>query len=104
MSAKTRPAARYGWTFADIAVVADKLQPYTVEVGDIQRVNRQLRADLFPQLLPASSTLWLDVGRESYLDLTYQSLKVHNDLSHFPVPFPTSSHSVLLAGFSQTSR
>ena len=35
---------------------------------------------------PASSTLWLDVGRESYLDLTYQSLKVHNDLSHFPVP------------------
>ena len=36
---------------------------------------------------PASSTLWLDVGRESYLDLTYQSLKVHNDLSHFPVPF-----------------
>jgi hypothetical protein len=42
--------------------VADKLQPYTVEVGDIQRVNRQL-------------------------DLTYQSLKVHNDLSHFPVPF-----------------
>ena len=34
-----------------------------------------------------SSTLWLDVGRESYLDLTYQSLKVNNDLSHFPVPF-----------------
>jgi hypothetical protein len=36
---------------------------------------------------PASSTLWLDVGRESYLDLTYQSLAVRNDLSHFPVPF-----------------
>ena len=36
---------------------------------------------------PASSTLWLDVGRESYLDLTYQSLNVRNDLSHFPVPF-----------------
>ena len=35
----------------------------------------------------ASSTLWLDVGRESYLDLAYQSLKVNNDLSHFPVPF-----------------
>ena len=35
---------------------------------------------------PASSTLWLDVGRESYLDLTYQSLNVRND-SHFPVPF-----------------
>ena len=36
---------------------------------------------------PASSTLWLDVGRESYLDLTYQSLNVRNDLSHFPIPF-----------------
>ena len=36
---------------------------------------------------PASSTLWLDVGRESYLDLTYQSLNVRNDLSHFPVTF-----------------
>lgn len=36
---------------------------------------------------PASSTLWLDVGRESYLDLTYQALNVRNDLSHFPVPF-----------------
>ncbi|SSL80648.1 Uncharacterised protein [Klebsiella pneumoniae] len=31
--------------------MADKLQPYAVEVGDVQRVNRQLRADLFPQLL-----------------------------------------------------
>ena len=31
--------------------------------------------------------MWLDVGRESYLDLTYQSLNVRNDLSHFPVPF-----------------
>ncbi|VTN12474.1 Cellulose synthase regulatory subunit [Raoultella terrigena] len=36
---------------------------------------------------PASSTLWLDIGRDSNLDLTYQSLKVRNDLSHFPVPF-----------------
>ncbi|MBK0467450.1 cellulose biosynthesis cyclic di-GMP-binding regulatory protein BcsB [Klebsiella aerogenes] len=36
---------------------------------------------------PASSTLWLDIGRESSLDLTYQSLQVRNDLSHFPVPF-----------------
>ncbi|MDS6632964.1 cellulose biosynthesis cyclic di-GMP-binding regulatory protein BcsB [Klebsiella michiganensis] len=31
--------------------------------------------------------MWLDVGRESYLDLTYQSLNVRNDLSHFPIPF-----------------
>ena len=36
---------------------------------------------------PASSTLWLDVGRSSALELTYQTLAVKNDLSHFPVPF-----------------
>lgn len=36
---------------------------------------------------PASSTLWMDVGRSSSLDLTYQSLAVANDLSRFPVPF-----------------
>lgn len=36
---------------------------------------------------PASTTLWLDVGRSSGLDLTYQTLNVKNDLSHFPVPF-----------------
>ena len=38
---------------------------------------------------PASTTLWLDVGRSSGLDLTYQTLNVKNDLSHFPVPFLT---------------
>jgi hypothetical protein len=36
---------------------------------------------------PANNTVWLDVARNSTLDLTYQSLKVRNDLSHFPVPF-----------------
>ncbi len=36
---------------------------------------------------PANSTLWLDVGRNSSLDLFYQTLSVRNDLSHFPVPF-----------------
>lgn len=36
---------------------------------------------------PANSTLWLDIGRSSSLALTYQSLAVQNDLSHFPVPF-----------------
>ncbi|ENC9265948.1 cellulose biosynthesis cyclic di-GMP-binding regulatory protein BcsB, partial [Salmonella enterica subsp. enterica serovar Cerro] len=36
---------------------------------------------------PASSTLWLDIGRNSALDLTYNMLAVNNDLSHFPVPF-----------------
>lgn len=36
---------------------------------------------------PASSTLWMDVGRSSSLALTYQRLAVQNDLSHFPIPF-----------------
>ncbi|XTZ40426.1 cellulose biosynthesis cyclic di-GMP-binding regulatory protein BcsB [Salmonella enterica] len=36
---------------------------------------------------PASNTLWLDIGRSSSLDLTYQTLEVQNDLSHFPIPF-----------------
>ncbi len=36
---------------------------------------------------PSNTTVWLDVARNSSLDLTYQSLKLRNDLSHFPVPF-----------------
>ncbi|WP_312632766.1 cellulose biosynthesis cyclic di-GMP-binding regulatory protein BcsB [Pseudescherichia sp.] len=36
---------------------------------------------------PASSTLWMDVGRSSSLEMTYQTLPLKNDLSHFPVPF-----------------
>ncbi|WP_054177964.1 cellulose biosynthesis cyclic di-GMP-binding regulatory protein BcsB [Trabulsiella odontotermitis] len=36
---------------------------------------------------PSSTTLWMDVGRSSALDLTFQTLEVQNDLSHFPVPF-----------------
>lgn len=34
-----------------------------------------------------STTLWLDVARNTSLDLTLQKLNVKNDLSHFPVPF-----------------
>lgn len=47
---------------------------------------------------PASSTLWLDVGRSSVLNLTYQTLEVQNDLSHFPVPFfdPRDNRAVTL--------
>lgn len=47
---------------------------------------------------PASSTLWLDVGRSSMLDLTYQTLEVQNDLSHFPIPFfdPRDNRAVTL--------
>ncbi|WP_348265516.1 cellulose biosynthesis cyclic di-GMP-binding regulatory protein BcsB, partial [Salmonella enterica] len=36
---------------------------------------------------PASSSLWLDFGRNSALDLTCNMLAVNNVLSHFPVPF-----------------
>lgn len=36
---------------------------------------------------PASNTLWVDVGRNSSLQMTYQSLALKNDLSSFPVPF-----------------
>lgn len=36
---------------------------------------------------PASNTLWMDVGRNSSLQMTYQSLALKNDLSPFPVPF-----------------
>lgn len=36
---------------------------------------------------PANNTLWLDVSKSSNLNLTYQSLQLRNDLSHFPEPF-----------------
>ncbi|ALR78544.1 cellulose biosynthesis cyclic di-GMP-binding regulatory protein BcsB [[Enterobacter] lignolyticus] len=36
---------------------------------------------------PASNTLWMDVGRDSSLTMTLQTLNVQNDLSYFPVPF-----------------
>lgn len=36
---------------------------------------------------PASSALWLDVGKGSSLKLRYQTLPLKNELSHFPEPF-----------------
>jgi len=36
---------------------------------------------------PANSTIWLDIGKESGIDLTLQKLPLKNDLSHFPEPF-----------------
>lgn len=36
---------------------------------------------------PANSTIWLDIGKASHLDLTLQKLPLKNDLSHFPEPF-----------------
>ncbi|WP_213991052.1 cellulose biosynthesis cyclic di-GMP-binding regulatory protein BcsB [Sodalis sp. dw_96] len=36
---------------------------------------------------PANSTLWLDIGKFSSLNLRYQRLPLQNELSHFPEPF-----------------
>ncbi|WP_455815076.1 cellulose biosynthesis cyclic di-GMP-binding regulatory protein BcsB [Pseudomonas graminis] len=36
---------------------------------------------------PAYSSIWLDIGKESRLDLTLQKLPLTDDLSHFPEPF-----------------
>ncbi len=36
---------------------------------------------------PANTTIWLDIGKQSSLDLTLQKLPLKNDLSHFPEPF-----------------
>jgi hypothetical protein len=36
---------------------------------------------------PANSTIWLDIGKASSLNLRYQTLPLQNDLSHFPEPF-----------------
>lgn len=35
----------------------------------------------------ANSTLWLDVGRNSFIDLTQHPLRLENDLAFFPAPF-----------------
>lgn len=36
---------------------------------------------------PANSAIWVDLGKESRLDLTLQKLPLKNDLSDFPEPF-----------------
>lgn len=36
---------------------------------------------------PTNSTLWMDIGKSSVLDLSIQTLLLKNDLSHFPEPF-----------------
>lgn len=36
---------------------------------------------------PANTTLWVDIGKASSLDLRVQKLPVDNDLAHFPEPF-----------------
>ncbi|HHT0592644.1 TPA: cellulose biosynthesis cyclic di-GMP-binding regulatory protein BcsB [Legionella anisa] len=36
---------------------------------------------------PAHSSIWMDIDKNSYLELNFQTLLLKNDLSHFPVPF-----------------
>lgn len=36
---------------------------------------------------PTNSTLWMDISRNSSLDVNYKSLLLKNDLSYFPEPF-----------------
>lgn len=36
---------------------------------------------------PANTTIWLDIGKSSALNLRYQRLPLQNELSHFPEPF-----------------
>lgn len=36
---------------------------------------------------PAHSSIWMDIDKLSYLELTFQTLPVKNDLAHFPEPF-----------------
>lgn len=35
----------------------------------------------------ANTTLWFDISQNSQLNLTYQSLRLSNELAHFPEPF-----------------
>ncbi|SNY69545.1 cellulose biosynthesis cyclic di-GMP-binding regulatory protein BcsB [Pantoea sp. GL120224-02] len=57
-------------------------------IGDFNRVRLELvghYANVCEN--PANSTIWMDIGKESKLDLTLQKLPLKNDLSHFPEPF-----------------
>ncbi|MCI1394632.1 cellulose biosynthesis cyclic di-GMP-binding regulatory protein BcsB [Acetobacter peroxydans] len=44
----------------------------------------------------ANSTLWLDVGRNSFIDLTQHPLRLENDLAFFPAPFFDKGDTVAL--------
>lgn len=63
-------------------------------IGDFNRIRLELvghYANVCEN--PANSTIWLDIGKESKLDLTLQKLPLKNDLSHFPEPFFDSRDS-----------
>lgn len=57
-------------------------------IGDFNRIRLELVGHYTNVCEnPAYSSIWLDVGKDSSLDLTMQKLPVQDDLSHFPEPF-----------------
>lgn len=57
-------------------------------MGDFNRIRFELvghYANICEN--PASSAIWLDIGKDSTLDLSLQKLPLKDDLSHFPEPF-----------------
>jgi hypothetical protein len=57
-------------------------------IGDFNRVRFELVGH-YTNICenPANSAIWVDIGKESRLDLTLQKLPLKNDLSDFPEPF-----------------
>lgn len=57
-------------------------------IGDFNRIRFELVGH-YTNICenPAYSSIWLDIGKESRLELTLQKLPLTNDLSHFPEPF-----------------
>ncbi len=64
-------------------------------ISDFNRVRLEFVGHYWDVRNPASATLSLDVGRSSGLDLTYQTLNVKNDLSHFRCHSLTRAITVL---------
>ncbi|MFS2221586.1 cellulose biosynthesis cyclic di-GMP-binding regulatory protein BcsB [Pantoea sp. B65] len=57
-------------------------------IGDFNRIRMELVGHYTNVCEnPAYSAIWLDIGKDSSLDLTMQKLPVKDDLSHFPEPF-----------------
>ncbi|MBP2168895.1 hypothetical protein J2125_002087 [Erwinia toletana] len=63
-------------------------------IGDFNRIRMELVGHYTNVCEnPAYSSIWLDIGKDSSLDLSMQKLPVKNDLSHFPEPFFDSRDS-----------
>ncbi|PKH23912.1 cellulose biosynthesis cyclic di-GMP-binding regulatory protein BcsB [Enterobacterales bacterium CwR94] len=57
-------------------------------IGDFNRIRFELVGHYTNVCEnPAYSSIWLDMGKESTLDLTLQKLPLQDDLSYFPEPF-----------------